>query len=454
MTARFGTDGVRGLANSELTPELALALARASVRVFAGWHARPSVLVARDTRASGDMLEAAVIAGVCSGGADAVSCGVIPTPALAHLVPATQAVAGVMVSASHNTYQYNGLKFFDQSGDKPTEEQEAAIESLALAGPTPPSERPVGRAHRGDGWLSAYRGRLLAFASGRPLAGMRLAVDCANGALSHLAPTLLGEMAADVIAVNCSPSGTNINEGGAMKPQQLARTVAGHKADAGLAFDGDGDRLLMADERGELVDGDQVLAVWAKHLALRGELTNGVVVGTTITNTGVEIFLNSLGCRLLRAPVGDRYVALEMRRAGAVLGGETCGHTIYAPHLSSSDALLTGIAILSIMARSGKPLSELASVVQKRPQSSLNLRVAPGSDGLGHPAVRLAITEAEAALAGRGRLVVRPSGTEPVIRVTCECEDATRAAAIAKEIAAVIASCVGGTERVCADIAA
>jgi phosphoglucosamine mutase len=283
---------------------------------------------------------------------------------------------------------------------------------------------------------------------------MRVVVDCAHGALSELAPGVLAEIGATVIALNCSPTGTNINDGGAVKPQRLVEVVREQGADAGLAFDGDGDRLVVADEQGALIDGDQLLAIWARDLARRGELANDLVVGTVIANGGLEEFLASLGCRLHRTPVGDRHVAAAMRRTGAVLGGETCGHIIYGPHLSNSDGLLTAIAILSIAARTGRPLSALAAAMRKRPQVSLNLPVAAGGDWLDHPEVRLAVGQAEAALEKRGRVIVRPSGTEPVVRITCESDDEGQARAIAEGLAGVIEQCAKGRERIHADIAA
>ena len=453
MTLGFGTDGVRGIANAELTPELGLAFARAFVSVVA-CDDRARILVARDTRVSGDMLEAAVVAGICSAGAEAVLCGVAPTPALCWLAPLAGAAGGIMISASHNPFEYNGLKFVNRAGDKLSEAEEGTIESRAYEAPDSRQTSPVGRACRAEGLVGEYRERLLTFAPGRPLEGMRLLVDCAHGALTSLAPVVLAQLGATVVPLNCSPTGTNINEGGAVSAHRLAREVQEQAAVAGLAFDGDGDRLVMADERGALIDGDGILGIWADEQARRGELANDLVVGTVLTNGGLERFLNSLGCRLLRAPVGDRHVAAAMARSGAVLGGETCGHVIYAPHLCSSDALLTAIAILRIMARTGRPLSALGALIEKRPQVALVLPTAFGRELLGDPEIGLAVREAERALGISGRVIVRPSGTEPAIRITCECDDERQARAVAEELASVVAQCAEEREGARADIAA
>jgi phosphoglucosamine mutase len=276
----------------------------------------------------------------------------------------------------------------------------------------------------------------------RRLDGVRVVVDCAHGALSELAPRALSALGADVVAMNCRPTGRNINEGGAVKPQRLAQAVTDQGAQAGLAFDGDGDRLVMVDERGAAIDGDQILAMWAADLVSRGELAEKVVVGTLLTNGGLEAFLETIGCRLVRTPVGDRHVAEEMQRAGAVLGGETCGHVVFAPHLYSSDALYTGIAMLDLARRADRRLSELAAGVQKRPQVSLNIPVARPNDAISHPSVCAAVDRAQEALEGIGWLLARPSGTEPVVRVTVECDHVDRAKHVTQEIACVLRDCI------------
>ena len=451
MTTLFGTDGVRGIVNTDLTPGLATMLARAAAARIPPLPCRPRFLIARDTRLSGDLLEGAVLAGLCSAGADVILGGVMPTAALAYLVRTFDLEGGVMISASHNTYEWNGLKFFGPGGDKLSVSAEREIEASLSARPQGTPSTSVGTAERCADLLSGYLAYLCGTA-GRHLRGLRVVIDCAHGALYDLAPRALAQVGANVVAMNCRPNGRNIN--GRVLPERLARAVRDQRAHAGLAFDGDGDRLTLLDETGAFLDGDHILAMWASDLAARGQLPGNVVVGTVLTNGGLETFLTSIGCRLVRAPVGDRHVSAEMRRSGAVLGGETCGHIIFAPHLSSSDALYTGLAVLSIAARAGRPLSELASVMHKRPQVSLNV---PGEASLGfqnHPAVHRAVEQAERALADRGWVLVRPSGTEPVIRITVECDDAELARTLAQDIASVLRECLSDRRTPSADLAA
>ena len=451
MGRLFGTDGVRGVANVDLTPELALGLARAAAVRAKRRGARPAFLVGRDTRVSGQLLEAAVVAGLCAEGAGAIVGGVMPTPAVAYLVGSLGLDGGIVVSASHNTYEYNGLKFFGPGGDKLTEEAEAEIESLLEVGMGGGDRRSIGRVAARNGVLEAYMAGVARPMRGR-LKGLRLVVDCAHGALCELAPAALSEMGAEVVAINCAPNGLNINEGGAVRPQQLGEAVQEHAADVGLAFDGDGDRIALADETGGLVDGDQALAILASDMAPRGALANGVVVGTVISNGGLEESLRSLGCRLLRTAVGDRFVAAEMQRAGAVLGGETCGHLIFARHLSSADGLYAGAHVLEIMARSGERLSSLAAVMEKRAQCSRNVKVNGSRDfeatlaWEADDAIRKAVEQARCDLGENGWLVVRASGTEPLIRVTAECEDEDKARQIVAAVAQVVEERLAGRE--------
>jgi phosphoglucosamine mutase len=422
MAVLFGTDGVRGLANLEMTAELAMLLARAAPAAMASGASPLRFLVARDTRISSPRLEAAVLAGLCSAGADVTSGGVMPTPALAALVKALHFDGGIMVTASHNPYQYNGLKFFARGGDKIGDQQQADIENATarpLAG-TPTAR--LGSADEDHSLIERYANGIRQLHRAG-LVGIRVIADCGHGALCRIAPRLLADMGAAVTTLNCSPDGTNINVGGVMRPQSLVAAVLEQRADAGIAFDGDGDRVILVDENGRLVDGDQIIAIWANALHADGRLTNHAVVGTTISNGGLERCLSSIGCRLVRADVGDRHVYATMRECGAILGGETCGHIIHSPHISSADGLLTGAAILSLMARSGKPLSALANVMQKRPQISTNIPVTPGVDWRSDGVISAAIAQIERDLHDGGWLAVRPSGTEPVIRVTAECDD-------------------------------
>lgn len=441
MYSLFGTDGVRGLANSEMTPEVATRLARAAAARTPRQTSRPQFLVAKDTRLSADLLEAAVAAGLCSGGSDALLGGVMPTPAAAQAVKKFDLQGGIVVSASHNPYEYNGLKFLGPGGHKLSEQAEREIEDLVHTDGGCVSPPCVGRISDGTSFLDDYLASCTGAAETR-LNGLRVVLDCAHGALSELAPRVVSALGADVVAMNCRPTGRNINDGGAVKPQRLARAVTDQRAQAGLAFDGDGDRLVLVDERGAVVDGDQILAMWAGDLAARGELAGNVVVGTLLTNGGLEAFLDTIDCRLVRTPVGDRHVAEEMYRSGAVLGGEACGHLVFAPHLYSSDALYTGLAMLRLVQRTNKPLSELAGVMRKRPQVSRNIPVARPNDATSHPSVCRAVDQAQESLDGAGWLVVRPSGTEPVVRVTVECDDEDRAQRVTEEIACVLQDCI------------
>jgi phosphoglucosamine mutase len=442
----FGTDGVRALANLELTPDLAMSIARAAAALIAPHKQRARFLIGRDTRLSGDLLEAAAVAGLCSGGADAVLGGVVPSPAVAYLVGCLKLDGGIMISASHNPYEYNGLKFFGPGGGKLSDEQEARIEALAAQCGPSGAGQSVGRVVREEGLVERYVDRLTGLAHSR-LQGLRVVADCGHGALHELAPRVLGSLGADVVAINCSPTGTNINQGGALEPQAVAQAVRQQGADAGVAFDGDGDRAILIDEQGQVVDGDQILAIWASDLQARGQLATNVVVGTVTTNGGLEGFLESIGCRFVRAAVGDRYVSDEMQRRGAILGGETCGHTIFAPHLLSADGLLSGATVLGLVAHAGKPLSVLASMIRKRPQITINVPVVRRGEWQADITVREAVWQAQRSLRGAGRLVVRASGTEPVIRITAECDDEHQARDIAQQIARVVAERMGAKKQ-------
>ncbi len=437
MRTLFGTDGVRGIANVDLTPDLALRLARAAALSLPPANGTPRFLVGRDTRLSGDLLEAAAVAGLCAGGAHAIVADVMPTPAVAYLVRAMGLDGGIVISASHNAFHYNGLKFLGPGGHKLSDAREADIESLATSPEPPPSDHPIGTITRRPDLLQRYVGNLARSVPAR-LTGLRLVADCANGALSHLAPPLLTELGAHVTPINCSPDGTNINEGGPLQPDHLIQAVRTHGADAGLAFDGDGDRIALADENGALLDGDQILAIWAHDLVHREQLANNTVVGTVMTNGGLEAFLNSLGCQLRRTPVGDRYVSAEMQRAGAVLGGETSGHVIFSPHLPSADALFVGAIVLALMLRTDQPLSALSTLMTKRPQISLNVPAPSPKRWESDADVQRAVARGKEILDGRGWLLVRASGTEPVIRITAESEDESQAQTVARDIAAAI----------------
>jgi phosphoglucosamine mutase len=423
----FGTDGVRGLANADLTPELALALAASAARVLA---ARVAV-VGRDPRASGEMLEAAVVAGLTSAGCDVVRVGVLPTPGVAFLVPALRADLGVMLSASHNPMPDNGLKLFDSAGRKLGDAVEDAI-SAAL---TEPWERPtgaaVGRVRDDDSAFDAYVGHL---ASTAPrLGGLRIVVDCANGAASYVGPAAYRAAGAEVVALHASPDGLNVNEAcGSTHPESLIAAVLAEGADAGFAHDGDADRCLAVTASGELVDGDQLLAILAVDRSPRA------VVATVMANLGFKRAMAAHGIDVVETAVGDRYVLEAMRAQGLDLGGEQSGHVVLAEHATTGDGVLTALQVLSVMARTGRPLADLAAVMTRLPQVLVNVRVADKDAALALAAP--AVAEATAALGEAGRVLVRPSGTEPLIRVMVEAESEDLARATADRVAATMST--------------
>lgn len=438
----FGTDGVRGLANRELPPELAMRLGRAAARVAARRNGeRATLLVAKDTRVSCDLLEAAVTAGVCSAGADVLAAGVLPSPAVSHLAGVLGLDGGLMVSASHNPYEYNGIKVFGRGGAKLSDAEEAQIEAELQHdnGDNLASGPEVGRVRRAPGLARRYAADLMS-RLGASLAGMRLAVDCANGALSDLAPRVLRELGADVVAVSCRPSGTNINQGcGALHPEALSAVVRERRAHVGVTFDGDGDRVLLLDETGAVVDGDQILALCSHHMHRTGSPNGGCVVGTVLSNRGLEEALQRMGWRLIRAPVGDRYVIEEMEKAGALLGGETCGHLIFREHSRTADGLLGSLIVLRLLATTGARLSELASVMTRYPQATVSVPVNGEVSLEDDEQIRAVVARVQRALGESGRVVIRHSGTEPVIRVMVEgcCAEEVRQRAL--EIAGVLA---------------
>lgn len=434
MERLFGTDGVRGVANSELTPELALKLGRAGARVLAG-HGE-TILVGRDTRISGDMLEAALVAGITAAGGKAVLLGVIPTPGVAYLTRVTGAAAGVVISASHNPVADNGIKFFSGDGYKLPDEVEDQIAAiLDELGDVPIGAR-VGRA---VGDPEAWR-RYADFLVGTslPLAGMRILVDCANGAAFRVAPYVLERLGAQVIAINTQPDGVNINVNcGSTHPEQAQQAVRQCRADVGLTHDGDADRLIAIDERGELVDGDHILAICGLELLRQNRLPQNTVVATLYSNMGLELALRPEGGRVLTTKAGDRYVLEAMRENRLALGGEQSGHVIFLEHTTTGDGVLTALQLLSAMRRSGSKLSELASQMQAVPQSLVNVKVkdkAWESSAL----IQEVVGEAQSRLGSDGRLFVRASGTEPLIRVMAEGMDARLVAELTDKVAAVI----------------
>ncbi len=441
MGRLFGTDGVRGVANRDLTGDLAFRLGRAAVIALTErGESRPGIVVGRDPRASGEFLEAALAAGVCSAGGDALLAGVCTTPGVAFLTADLGVEAGAVVSASHNPAEYNGIKFFDATGYKLPDAVEDQMESIVDDDRVPrPEGRGVGRILRVPDATERYLTHLEEAAGEHALAGMRVVVDCAHGAASGVAPELLRRIGAEVIPINDEPDGWNINDGvGAMWPEVVGMAVAEADADAGVAHDGDADRAIFADRDGNIVDGDHVLAACALAMKDEGRLDGDLVVTTVMTNMGFRLRMEEAGICVVETKVGDRYVLEEMLRTGAVLGGEQSGHVIFRRHATTGDGLLTAVQFLGLANRKGQSVSELASWMTKLPQVLLNVEVAD-LDGLEpSPRVWEAVRAAEADLGKEGRVLVRASGTEPLVRVMVEGPTEQIARAHAERIAGVV----------------
>ncbi|HLV57987.1 MAG TPA: phosphoglucosamine mutase [Natronosporangium sp.] len=447
MGRLFGTDGVRGRANDELTPELSLAVAAAAARVLAAMdHSHPpTAVVGRDPRASGEMLEAAVVAGLASAGAHVIRLGVLPTPAVAVLTARLKADLGVMISASHNPMPDNGIKLFAAGGHKLPDEQEDAIEAVVRDGGAwqRPTGAAVGRVRDLTDGGERYIDHLLGSLPHR-LHGLRVVVDCANGAASAVAPAAFRRAGADVVAIHAAPDGVNINEGcGSTHLAPLIEAVVSHGADLGVALDGDADRLLAVDATGEVVDGDQIMAVLALAMREAGTLTRDTLVTTVMSNQGLRIAMREAGIRLVETNVGDRYVLEELRASGLALGGEQSGHVIMPAYATTGDGILTGLHVMARMAATGRTLADLASVVTRLPQVLVNVPVADRAATASLPPVRAVVAEVEAELGDSGRVLLRPSGTEPLIRVMVEAPTTRAAQAAADRIAAVVQAAAG-----------
>ncbi len=442
MGRLFGTDGVRGVYGRELTDELAFALGRAAVAVLARYeHHKPTLVIGRDTRASGEPLEKALAEGIRAAGADVILAGVQPTPAVAFLTTDLKAGAGVVISASHNPPQDNGIKFFGPFGYKLSDDLEAEIEAEVAAGA--PEGGRVGEVVPMPDGVRHYLDHVQAAAEAR-LDGLKVVVDCANGAASVFAPQVLRRLGAEVYPIFCEPDGTNINEGcGALHPDVVAGAVRAAGADVGIAHDGDADRALFADADGNVIDGDQVLAACAVTLKEEGRLAGGVVVTTPMANLGFRLAMASAGIEVVEAKVGDRYVLEEMLSRGAVLGGEQSGHVIFAEHATTGDGILTAVTFLSIARRKGVSVRELAGVMQRFPQVLQNVTVGHRERLDEAEGVWEVVREAEAELGERGRVLVRASGTEPLVRVMVEAASQEEAARYACAIAAVVAEDLG-----------
>jgi phosphoglucosamine mutase len=437
----FGTDGVRGLANAEpITATTALKLALAAGEQFTRGAHRHRVIIGKDTRLSGYMLETALTSGFLSMGMDVMLLGPMPTPGVAMLTRSMRADLGVMISASHNPYEDNGIKLFGPDGFKLSDEIEAAIERRMENGATVQGLAPsaqLGRARRIDDAPGRYIEVVKSsFPKGLSLEGLKVVVDCANGAAYKVAPTVLWELGAEVTAIADEPDGTNINRDcGAVHTAHLQREIVARGAHIGIALDGDADRVIVADEKGQVIDGDQLMALIARHWHETGRLKGDAVVATVMSNLGLERFLNGLGLKLKRTPVGDRYVVEEMRQTGHNLGGEQSGHIILSDYATTGDGLIAALQTLAVLVQSGKPASEALRPFQPLPQLLKNVRYTAGAKApLENAKVKSAIAAGEAELNGKGRLLIRKSGTEPLIRVMAEGEDEKLVAKVVGDI--------------------
>ena len=443
----FGTDGVRGVANRDLTAPLALGLSVAAARVLGevgafsdsvAGRGRPMAVVGRDPRASGEFLEAAVVAGLASAGVDVLRLGVVPTPAVAFLTRSLGADLGVMLSASHNPAPDNGIKFFDRSGYKLPDEIEDSIEAHLGTAWDPPQGAHVGRVSDAYDEAERYIAHLLSTAPA-PLDGLRVVVDCANGAASAVAPETLRRAGAEVSTIGAAPDGLNINDGcGSTHLEALRETVVARAADVGIAHDGDADRCLAVTAAGEVVDGDQIMAVLAMELREAGRLPGDTLVATVMSNLGFRLAMREAGINVVETAVGDRYVLEAMKAGGYVFGGEQSGHVILLDHATTGDGVLTALHLLATMARRESPLHELVKVMTRLPQVLINVR---GVDKIrvgDSPELAAAIEVAQAELGQTGRVLIRPSGTEPMVRVMVEAAGADQAKAVAERLAEVV----------------
>ncbi|MCL6447654.1 MAG: phosphoglucosamine mutase [Armatimonadetes bacterium] len=440
MGGMFGTDGVRGVANRDLTPELALQIGRAGAYVLAKKHPGAPLVIGRDTRISGDMLEAALIAGICSAGVRVLRAGVLPTPAVAYLTRALGAAGGVVISASHNPVADNGIKFFGPDGFKLPDFIEEEIELLVNCRETIPL--PVGPEVGCCSEVAEAGSRYLGFLKEKApvdLSGLKVVADCANGAASSVLPELLRELGADVVPLFHRPNGVNINAAcGSTYPQALREAVLFYKADLGLACDGDADRLIAVDERGNVVDGDQIMVICGRDLKAQGRLKKNTVVVTVMSNLGLHLAFRQDGIQVLETMVGDRYVLEELLKSGAAFGGEQSGHILFLDDHTTGDGLLTALKLLAVVVKRGAALSELAAQMERLPQLLKNVPVADKQKVMASPFLQEAIRRQEQRLNGQGRILVRPSGTEPLIRVMAEGRDPGQLRLIVEELIQVI----------------
>lgn len=442
MIKYFGTDGIRGIANKDLTPELAFEIGKAGAFVLTH-GAKGKILIGKDTRASGDMLEASLIAGITSMGLDVITLGVIPTPAVAYLTRKYGAVAGIMISASHNPGEHNGIKFFDKEGLKLSDSVEEEIESI-LNKEKEIHARPVGN-DIGRVYIEENGGRdykeFLKKSIDIDLKGIKVIMDCGNGALSKIGPEIIRELNGEVVCVNSSPDGMNINKDcGSTNPKIVQELVKKEGADIGVSFDGDADRIIAVDEKANIIDGDHILAICATHLKERNELTNDTVVGTVMTNMGLDIYLQDIGLNIVKTKVGDRYILEEMLKEEYVLGGEQSGHIIFLKYNTTGDGLATALHLLEVLKASNKPLSALSEVMKDYPQVLVNAIVANDKKYkyLEDSIIKEEIEKIEEEFHGKGRVVIRPSGTEALVRVMIEGENQAEISKKAEDLANLI----------------
>ena len=449
MRKLFGTDGVHGVANLEpMTSEIAMQLGRAAAHLFMRRAGRHQVVIGKDTRLSGYMLESALTSGICSMGVDVLLVGPMPTPAIAFLTRSLRADAGVVISASHNPYQDNGIKFFSNEGFKLPDEVEARIEQLIVSDEIKhlrPTADAIGKAYR----IGDAEGRYIEFVKRSvprdlDFQGIKLVVDCANGAAYKVAPTVLRELGAEIEVIANTPDGMNINDTcGAVHPERLQDAVRRHGAHLGIALDGDADRAIFVCEQGEIVDGDHVMAALGLDLHAQGRLASQTVVGTVMSNFGLELAMKKAGIQLMRTPVGDRYLMERMLADGYNFGGEQSGHFIFLDHNTTGDGLISALQILSLMKRTGKPLSELAKAMTAVPQILLNVKVKHKPDLNQIPDIQQAIKTAEATLNGSGRVLVRYSGTEALLRIMVEGERDSTIREVADHLANIVRARIG-----------
>ncbi len=445
----FGTDGVRGIANMyPITTEMAMQLGRAAAYVFKHVNRRSRIVIGKDTRLSGYMIENALAAGICSMGVDVLLVGPLPTPGIAFITASMRADAGVVISASHNPYQDNGIKFFARDGFKLPDELELKIEDLIFSDRIDslrPTAENVGKAFRVDDAIGRYIVFLKnTFPKELDLTGMKIVLDCAHGAAYRVAPSVLEELGAKVFAYGVKPDGTNINAGcGSTHPEVISAAVREHGADLGIALDGDADRCIFVDEYGNEVDGDHIMAICGIDMIKRDALPQNTVVGTVMSNMGLDIALRKAGGRVVKTDVGDRYVVEEMRRSGYRFGGEQSGHLVFFDHNTTGDGMISALQVLAILQKSGKPLSELASVMTALPQVLVNVRVRERRDVEELPGISKLIEDVENRLADSGRVLIRYSGTELLMRIMLEGQDQNEITAMANEIAVKVKSLIG-----------